>query len=52
MTGHGGDVYKAAVGADEREERSSGEEGAVVVCLESLLYDIDVWKRYQCGLAV
>ncbi len=44
MAGHGGDVYKAAAGADEGEERNGGEEGAVVVGLEGLLYDIDVWK--------
>ena len=31
------------MGADEGEEGKGGEEGAVVVCLESLLDDMDVW---------
>ena len=46
MAGCGGDVHEAAVGAEEGEEGEGGEEGAVVVCLEGLFYDIDVWMGY------
>ena len=43
MADAGGDVYEAAVGAEEEEEGEGGEEGAVVVCLEGLLDDGEVW---------
>lgn len=44
MADGGGDVYEAAMGAEEGEEGEGGEEGAVVVCLEGLLDDVDVWE--------
>ena len=43
MADGGGDVYEAGVGAEEGKEGEGGEEGAVVVCLEGLLDDVDVW---------
>lgn len=40
---HAGQVHETAAGADQREEGARGVEGAVVVALESLLYDIDIY---------
>ena len=40
----GGDVYEAGMGAEEGQEGEGGEEGAVVVCEEGLLDDVEVWE--------
>ncbi len=37
------DVDETSAGADEGEEGGGGGEGAVVVALEGLLDDVEVW---------
>ena len=44
MAGHAGHVDETAAGTDEGEEGARGGEGAVVVALERLADDVDVWN--------